>query len=108
MLKNLKDARAATDALLSILPTSGTLAGIAVGLVSIVNMRPSQDVTPTADDILAVSALGFLLVCYLIFFAVRHIESTYAYRLVRAIDYLFLASLTLMVFTGFVVVYEIM
>ena len=106
MLKNLRDTKAATDAMLSILPTSGTLAGIAVGLVSIMDLHADRAVTSYGDDLLVISALGFLMVCYLIFFAVRHIEQPYASRLVLVIDYLFLASLTLVVLSGFVAVYE--
>lgn len=108
MLKNLKDPKTAVDALLSLLPTSGTLAGIAVGLGGLINSGLMGDVATLADDMLLVSALGFLLTCYLIFFAVRHIDRPYANLMVQAIDALFLFALTLVVLSGFVAVYTLL
>ena len=54
------------------------------------------------------SALGFLLVCYLIFFALRRVHLGLLPRWTTVIDLVFLASLTLMVFSGFVILYEFM
>lgn len=107
MLKSIKDPKALRDALLSLLPTSATLAGIGVGLVSIINATPHAKST-VADDILLVSSSGFLAVCYLIFFAMRSIESKHIARYILLIDILFLISLTLVVFSGFAVTYELM
>lgn len=106
MLQNLQDEKAARDALLSLLPTSGTLAGIAVGLVSILNARPNGGASTFADDVLVFAALGFLLCCYLIYFAVGHLHKPFAPRLIRLIDVLYLSALTLVVLSGFMVVYE--
>jgi len=108
MLKNLKDSKAATDALLALLPTSGTLAGIAVGLAGLINGGSLPGVATLADDMLLVSALGFLMTCYLIFFAVRHADRPYASVLVQAIDALFLVALTLVVLSGFVAAYSLL
>ena len=41
-----------------------------------------------------------------IFFAMRHLDARWAPRLLRSIDAVFLAALTLIVFSGFAVVYE--
>lgn len=107
MLKNLRDPREAREAMLSLLPTSGTLAGIAVGLVGV--MAAARGTTPStiADDILLLSALGFLIVCYLIFFAIRTLGAAPARRMMAAIDVVFLGSMTAMVLAGFVVAYEL-
>lgn len=107
MLKNLK-ATEAREAMLSLLPTCGTLAGIAIGLVGVINLQSVGGRATIADEILLFSALGFLLACYFIFFAMRSTNELTRERFMRAIDVLFLASLTLVVFAGFVVVYEIM
>ena len=108
MLKNLKDSKTAVEALLSLLPTSGTLAGIAVGLAGLINRQTLPGVATLTDDMLLVSALGFLLTCYLIFFAVRHIDRPYANLMVQAIDALFLFALTMVVLSGFVAAYTLM
>ncbi len=106
MLKNLKNSKEARDAMLSLLPTSGTLAGISIGLVGLMSAGPRNSLTTLADDVLLLSALGFLVVCYLIFFAIRNIDSAVATRLMYIIDVVFLSSMTLMVFSGFIITYE--
>ena len=106
MLKNLKDPREARDAMLSLLPTSGTLAGISIGLVGVINSGMKGSVSTIADDVLLVAALGFLFVCYMIFFAIRHVDTKIATGLMHLRDITFLFSMTLVVFSGFIVVYE--
>lgn len=106
MLKNLKDAKLVRDTLLSLLPTCGTMAGIDVGLAGLVEASPRGGELTLADEFLLASALGFLLICYLVFFAMRDVESVRTQRVMTLIDWLFLSSLTLTVFSGFVVAYE--
>jgi hypothetical protein len=106
MLKNITSASETTNALLSLLPTSGTMAGISIGLVGVVHLKVQATITTVADDMLLFSALGFLLACYLIFFALRQVHAGSRPKWVAGIDLLFLASLSLMVFSGFVIVYE--
>jgi len=108
MLKNLREPREAREALLSMLSASGTLAGIGIGLVGIMNAGRSGNTATIVDDILLLSALGFLGVCYLIFFAVRIAGKATPPRLLGLIDVLFLLSMTLMVLAGFVVAYTLM
>ena len=67
-----------------------------------------SDASTLADDILMLSALGFLVVCYLIFFAIRKIDSPAAQKMIQLIDVIFLLSLTLIVFSGFIVAYELL
>lgn len=92
--------------MLSLLPTSGTMAGISIGLMGVVHLRQTPTISNIADDMLLFSALGFLLVCYLIFFALRRVHVGLLPRWTTLIDLVFLASLTLMVFSGFVILYE--
>jgi len=108
MLKNLRDPKEARDAMLSLLSTAGTLAGIGIALVGIIKTDRGGTTATIADDILLSSALGFLIVCYLIFFAVRHLSGNKAWRMLAIIDIVFLGSMTLMVLAGFIVVYSLM
>ena len=107
MLRNVRDPRETREMMLSLLETAGTLAGIAVGLVGFLNGNRGDATVTIADDMLALSALGFLVVCYLVFFAMRDTERAGAGRILTVIDVLFLASMTLMVLAGMVVVYTL-
>lgn len=106
MLKNFSDPKTLLQILLSLLSTSGTLAGISLALVGIVNLRiSSTKVASAADDIFLFASLGFVAVCYMTFFAVRRIESPSLQRWTNIIDSIFLTSLTLLVIAGFATVY---
>lgn len=106
MLKNMRNPSESASALLSLLPTSGTMAGISIGLMSVVNLKTTPTDNTIADDILLFAALGFLVVCYLIFFELRRAHAGLGPRWTTGIDLVFLASLTLMVLSGFVILYE--
>ena len=106
MLKYTSDPKILLQMLLALLSTSGTMAGISLALVGIVNLRiTSTKVASAADDIFLFAALGFVLVCYMTFFAIRHLQSPRLARWTDLIDLLFLVSLTLLVIAGFVTVY---
>jgi len=106
MLKGVERAEELRAALLALLPTSGTLAGISIGLVGIVNLRVSDVRVETfADEVFLLSSLGFVVVCYLIFFTLRRVTSAKIRSLNAAIDTVFLASLTLLLFGGFITVF---
>ena len=108
MLKNTSNPKTLLQILLSLLSTSGTLAGISLALVGIVNLRiASTKVASTADDIFLFASLGFVAVCYMTFFAIRHIESPHLHYWTTIIDFAFLASLTLLIIAGFVTVYAV-
>ena len=106
MLKNIKDSKEARDILLALFSTSGTLAGISLALVGIVNLKAgSARIETVADDLFLLSALGFLVNCYLVFFALRHVNTRRLRHYADIVDVVFLASLTLLVLAGFAVVY---
>src|SRR4249919_3434299 len=106
MLKYTNDPKILLQMLLSLLSTSGTMAGISLALVGIVNLRiASTKIASAADDIFLFASLGFVVVCFMTFFALRHIESPRLARWTDLIDATFLLSLTLLVVAGFVTVY---
>lgn len=106
MLKNTSDPKTLLQMLLSLLSTSGTMAGISLALVGIVNLRiTSTKIASAADDIFLFASIGFVVVCYMTFFAIRHIGSRHLQRWTDIIDIAFLSSLTLLVIAGFVTVY---
>ena len=106
MLKNVANPQDLRQLLLSLLSTSGTLAGLSMALVGIVNLRAvNTKVETLADDMFLFSSLGFLVVCYLIFFTLRRLQSTRVQYWTNAIDVVFLFSLTLLVMSGFAVLY---
>ena len=106
MLKNTRDPKILLQMLLALLSTSGTLAGISLALVGIVNLRiTSTKVASAADDIFLFASLGFVVVCFITFFALRHVDSPGLARWTDVIDATFLLSLILLVLAGFVTVY---
>ena len=106
MLKNINDPKVLQQLLHSLLSTSGTLAGLSMALVGIVNLKVANTMVETlADDMFFSSSLGFLVVCYLIFFTLRRLQSKRVQYWTNLIDVLFLFSLTLLVVAGFVVLY---
>lgn len=69
MLKNANDPESLLQMLLSLLSTSGTMAGLSLALVGIVNLRiTSTKVASIADDVFLFASLGFVVVCYMTFF----------------------------------------
>jgi hypothetical protein len=97
------------DELLQLLSLSGTLAGLCITGVALFHTIGRGTLPGTfADDLLAISALFFLLCSYLIFFALRVAREEIAQRLERVVDALFLLALTGMVAAGFVMVYTVL
>jgi nitrate reductase gamma subunit len=109
MLKNVDDSKDLRQLLLSLLSMSGTLAGISLALVGIVNLKISNTKIETiADDMFLFSSLGFVVVCYLVFFTLNRLHTKRVQIWANVIDLVFLCSLTLLVMTGFVVVYTLL
>lgn len=107
MLKNISDPKEMRETLRSLLSTSGTLAGISLALVGIISIRTgSRKIETMADDMFLFSSLGFVVVCYLVFFALRQTGSHRKLQFWNnLIDGIFLGSLTLLVLSGFITVY---
>jgi hypothetical protein len=106
MLKKVKDHKDLPHFLFSILSTSGTLAGLSLALVGIVNLKVANTKIETiADDMFLFSSVGFFAVCYIIFFTLRQHQAEKVLYWTKLIDVVFLSSMTLLVMAGFVLVY---
>ena len=96
------------EELLHLLSVSGNLAGLCIAAVALFHTLGKSVVSATiADDLLAMSALLFLVCIYVIFFALRTPTARLALRLERVADALFLAAMTGMVASGFIMVYTV-
>lgn len=96
------------EELLHLLTLSGTMAGLCVtGLSLFYTVGRSSYIGSIVDDMLAVSALLFLLCTYVIFFALRTRKIALVAKLGKLVDILFAIALTGMVATGFVMVYTV-
>jgi hypothetical protein len=94
--------------LMHLLSLSGALAGFCITGVTLFNTVGKVSMPQTiADDVLAVSALIFLLSTYTIFIALRIKNDKLSVLLEYATEILFLIALTGMVAAGFVMVYTI-
>lgn len=108
MLKNVNDPKELQRFLLSLLSTSGTMAGLSLALAGIVNLKIANTKVQTlADDMFFLSALGFIFVCYLVFFTLRQVRSGRVRYWANVIDIVFLSSLTLLLVAGFMSVYVV-
>lgn len=106
MLKNIDEPKDLMQLLLALLSASGTLAGLSMALMGIVNLKiANTQVGTVADDMFLFASLGFLAVCFLIFFALRRLQSANVRCLTYVIDLIFLLSLALLVTSGFIVLY---
>ena len=109
MLKKVKDHKDLPHFLFSILSTSGTLAGLSLALVGIVNLKIAHTKVETiADDMFLISSIGFFAVCYIIFFTLRQHHPEEVRYWTNLIDVVFLSSMTLLIIAGFVVVYTVL
>ncbi len=111
------------EELTHLLSLSGNLAGLSITGVTIFhtvgnasqstglqNVVAQAAATPTGtivDDILAVTALLFLLCCYISFFALRSDRNALTMKLIWIADTLFLLALTAMVASGFLMLYTL-
>ena len=94
---------------LQLLSLSGTLAGLAITGVAVFRALGRVSMSSTiVDDLLAFSALLFLLCLYVIFFCLRTEKESLASKLEKVADTLFLVALTVMVASGFLMVYSVL
>jgi multisubunit Na+/H+ antiporter MnhF subunit len=97
------------EELLHLLSVSGTLAGLCITGVALFHTLGRASLPETvADDLLAISALLFLVCTYTIFFALRTRREALALTLEKVADIMFLMAMTGMVGSGFVMVYTVL
>ena len=97
------------EELLQLLSLSGTLAGLAITGVTVFRALGRESMSTTiVDDLLAFSALLFMLCLYVIFFCLRTSRVALASKLEKVADSLFLLALTVMVTSGFLMVYSVL
>jgi hypothetical protein len=96
------------EELLSLLSTSGNLAGLCITVVALMNTfsKGRADLT-IVDDVLAVCAAAFLLCIYIIFWALRTKAPDRFDVLVKVVDAVFFSSMALMTIVAFIIVYTI-
>jgi multisubunit Na+/H+ antiporter MnhF subunit len=93
---------------IQLLSLSGTLAGLCITALTVFKTLIKSFVSVTiADDVLAVSALSFLVATYLFFFSLRVKENGLGSIFEKLGDLFFLFGLSGMVSSGFVMVYTI-
>jgi hypothetical protein len=108
MNSSIQDITWQREELLHLLSMSGTLAGFCITGVTLFHTNTGANLPETiADDVLAISALLFLVCAYTIFVALRTRKSERAIALESIADALFLFSLTGMVAAGFIMVYTV-
>lgn len=96
------------EELLHLLSVSGTLSGLCITGVTLFHTLGRATLPETfADDLLAISALLFLLCTYVIFIALRTRRESMAVLLEKVADTLFLVALSGMVGSGFIMVYTL-
>lgn len=94
--------------LLSLLSTSGALAGLCITVVALMNTFDKTLAGVTiVDDMLAVCAAAFLLCIYLIFWALRSRKTSVSVVLIKVIDGVFLLAITSMTIAAFIMIYTI-
>lgn len=96
------------EELLSLLSTSGALAGLCITVVALMNSfdKTRADVS-IVDDVLAVCAAAFLLCIYLIFWALRSHKTSISEGLIKVVDGVFLLAMTAMTIAAFMMIYTI-
>ena len=96
------------EELLSLLSTSGALAGLCITVVALMNtFDKTRAEVSIVDDMLAVCAAAFLSCIYLIFWALRSPASSVSVVLIKVVDAVFLLAMTSMTIAAFIMIYTI-
>ena len=96
------------EELLHLMSLSGTMAGLCITGVTLFYTVSKVPASATiVDDMLAISALLFLICTYTVFWALRTRKPAVAEFLESIVDILFAAALTGMVASGFVMLYTV-
>jgi hypothetical protein len=98
--------RAASRLADHILPTSATMVGVCVTVISVAKLIPKHGISRHAVELLAFDGLLFMASATLSYFSIRHPVSAANYE--RIADVVFLLALALMVLVGFIVSFELL
>jgi hypothetical protein len=94
--------------LLSLLSVTGTLAGLCITIVALMNtFDRARTATTIVDDVFVLCAAVFLVNIYLIFWALRAKTSTLSMTLSKIADGVFLLALSGMTVASFIMTYTI-
>jgi len=100
-----RDTHSETRIANHILPTSATMTGVCVTIISIVRLTETRHhISTVIDNMLAVNSLFFLISCFLSYLSMRSLPR--AAKLEKYADVFFLAGLFLMVIGGFLLAWE--
>jgi len=96
------------EELIHLLSISGTLAGLCVTVVALMNtFGKSSRVATWVDDMFALCALIVLVTIYASFSALRTRKLSLAGTLVKVVDAMFLSAMTLMITAAFMLVHTV-
>ena len=96
------------EELLSVLSTSGSLAGLCITIVALMNtFNKARAAVSIVDDLLAVCAAAFLSCIYLILWTLRSRGTSLSVVLIRMVDGVFLLATTTMTIAAFLMVHTI-
>lgn len=96
------------EELLSLLSTSGSLAGLCITIVALMNtFNKARAAVSIVDDLLAICAAAFLSCIYLILWALRSRRTSLSVVLIRVVDGVFLLATTTMTIAAFLMVHTI-
>lgn len=88
-----------------ILPTSATMSGVCVTVISIVRLtEATRHISTIIDDVFAMTGLVFLISCFLSYAAMR--KQRFLGRLEKYADSFFMVGLSMMVIGGFMLALE--
>ena len=88
-----------------ILPTSATMTGVCVTVISIVRLtEATRHISSITDNMFAVTGLVFLISCFLSYTSMRSYRL--AARMEKLADLFFLVGLSMMVIGGFMLTLE--
>ena len=89
-----------------ILPSSATMIGVCMTVISLAHLIPRQSISRHVNELLALDSLLFLGSAMLSYFSLRH--PNWAEKFESMADIIFLLGLAVMVVVGFVVAFELM
>ena len=89
-----------------ILPSSATMIGVCMTVISLAHLIPKQSISRHVNELLALDSLLFLGSAMLSYFSIR--RPILAEKFERMADVIFLLGLAVMVVVGFVIAFELL